>query len=264
MLILYHGTTSVCASKVRLVFAEKGEAFDGRMLNLGRGDQFDPEYLKINPSAVVPTLAHDGRIVPESSVIMQYLDDLFPEPALTPPDPYDRARMRLWMKRIDDPVHPATGALTHAIAFRGDFLKLSKEEQEARLARIPLESRRARQGAVYAQGLAAPVVIGAVREFERLFADMEAALAASDWLAGPAYSLADAAATPYVDRIHMLKLDPVFMKGRPRLAGWYERVTARRSFEAGIGRWLTDDDRRKFASAPADAPGQVARLVAAA
>ncbi|MPY69567.1 MAG: glutathione S-transferase family protein [Alphaproteobacteria bacterium] len=264
MLTLYHGTTSVCACKVRIVFAEKGEGFEGKMLDLGRGDQFDPAYAKINPNALVPTLDHDGRIVPESSVIMQYLEDLFPEPSLTPADPFDRARMRLWMKRIDDPIHPATGVLTHGIAFRADFLRLPEAEKEARFAKIPMESRRVIQRAVYTDGLAAPVVIGAAKAFDALFRDMEAALAAEDWLAGPAYSLADAAATPYANRIHMLRLDSVFMKDRPRLAGWYERVRARPSFAEGIGRWVTGDDLRKFGSAPADAPERVARLLAAA
>ena len=112
MLTLYDGTTSVCAIKARLTLFEKGLAFASRTLDLRAGDQFDPEYLRLNPNGVVPTLDHDGRIVVESSVIMQYAEDIAPPaaaPSLLPADPYDRARMRLWMKRIDEAVHPATG-----------------------------------------------------------------------------------------------------------------------------------------------------------
>ncbi len=50
------------------------------------GDQFDPEYLKLNPKAVVPILVHDGRVIVESTVICEYVDEDFPEPSLKPAD----------------------------------------------------------------------------------------------------------------------------------------------------------------------------------
>ena len=60
MLELYHSVNSVCAQKVRVALAEKGLEYRNRLMSL-RGDQFAPEYMKLNPSAVVPTLVHDGR-----------------------------------------------------------------------------------------------------------------------------------------------------------------------------------------------------------
>jgi len=56
MLFLYHGATSVCAAKARLVLADKNLAWDGELLDLQRGDQHKPEYRKLNPNSVVPTL----------------------------------------------------------------------------------------------------------------------------------------------------------------------------------------------------------------
>ena len=56
------------------------------------GDQFDPAYMKLNPNAVVPTLIHDGQVVIESSVILYYLDEAFPEKPLMPAAPRARAR----------------------------------------------------------------------------------------------------------------------------------------------------------------------------
>ena len=64
MLALYHGRTSVCSLKVRVTLAEKALNFDSRLLTL-RGDQFEPQYLKLNPNAVVPTLIHDDSIIVE-------------------------------------------------------------------------------------------------------------------------------------------------------------------------------------------------------
>jgi len=60
------------------------------------------EYLKVNPIGRVPTLVlDDGRALPESEVICEYLEDAFPEPSLRPADPWGRARMRL-LSRICD------------------------------------------------------------------------------------------------------------------------------------------------------------------
>ena len=69
MITLYHHGSSVCAAKVRLVLAEKSLPWDGIYVDILRGDQFDPGYVKLNPKAVVPTLVHDGKVIVESSVI---------------------------------------------------------------------------------------------------------------------------------------------------------------------------------------------------
>ena len=62
MLYLYQGGTSVCSVKVRLVLVEKGLGFDGETLDLQRGDQHRPDYAKLNPNEVVPTLIHDRNV----------------------------------------------------------------------------------------------------------------------------------------------------------------------------------------------------------
>ena len=83
MLTLYHGRTSVCSLKARLALAEKALNFDSRLLTL-RGDQFEPQYLKLNPNAVVPTLVHDDSVIIESTVIMHHVDEAFPGVPLMP------------------------------------------------------------------------------------------------------------------------------------------------------------------------------------
>ena len=125
MLTLYDGTTSVCAIKVRLALLEKGIAFDSHNIDLRAGEQFDPGYLKLNPNAVVPTLVDSDDVVIESSVILQYLEDTRPDPSLLPDGALDRAQMRIWMKRVDDAIHPSIGNLTHATAYRPAFLTLN-------------------------------------------------------------------------------------------------------------------------------------------
>src|ERR671931_2616341 len=101
MLELYHSINSVCAQKVRVVLAEKGLEYQEHLMSL-RGDQFDPDYMKLTPNAVVPTLVHDGRPVIESSVILYYLDEAFPNPSLMPRDLHQRAAVRQFNKLIDE------------------------------------------------------------------------------------------------------------------------------------------------------------------
>ena len=98
--------------KARLALEEKELAWESELLNLQRGDQHQPAYLKLNPNAVVPTLVHDGRVLIESTLIIEYLDEAFPGTALMPAEPYLRAQARLFMKKIDDYLHAATSTVT--------------------------------------------------------------------------------------------------------------------------------------------------------
>src|SRR3954465_10252963 len=107
MLELWHEWNSVHSFKVRVVLSEKGLAWADRNLELLNFEHLRPEYLRLNPNGVVPTLVHDGRVVLESSIICEYLEDAFPAPALLPSDPYGRARARVWLKHFDEVVHPA-------------------------------------------------------------------------------------------------------------------------------------------------------------
>jgi len=60
----------------------------------------------------VPTLVHDGRVIVESTVINEYLDEVFPEVSLKPNDPQARATMRVWTKAVDEVLHPACAEVT--------------------------------------------------------------------------------------------------------------------------------------------------------
>ena len=84
MLALYHNDMSLCAQKVRVCLAEKGLAWESRHLVLRAGEHQQPWYLKLNRRAVVPTLIDGDQVVPESNVILEYLDETFPDPRACP------------------------------------------------------------------------------------------------------------------------------------------------------------------------------------
>ena len=167
MLELYHSINSVCAQKVRIALAEKRLSYREHLMRLG-GDQFDPAYMKLNPNAVVPTLIHDGQAVIESSVILYYLDEAFPEKPLMPAAPLARVKVRLFNKLIDEYVHNSCTILTFATAFRPGLLKLSPAEREAGFAKSPSKKRSEYKRDVVAHGLDSGFVKEAVEHHEKL------------------------------------------------------------------------------------------------
>ena len=115
---LYNAPQSTCSQRVRFVLNAKGLPFEEIKLDLLAGDQLKPEYLALNPNGVVPTLDHDGAIVIDSSVIIEYLDEVVPTPeSFTPRDPVTRARMRALMRFIDEMPAAAVRVPTFNLAF---------------------------------------------------------------------------------------------------------------------------------------------------
>ena len=75
MLTLHHNDMSVCAAKARTALLEKGLECTFIQLDLRAGDAQKPDYLRLNPNEVVPTLVHDDRVIIESTVICEFIDD---------------------------------------------------------------------------------------------------------------------------------------------------------------------------------------------
>ena len=117
MLTLYHAWGSTCSQKVRLALAEKGLDYESRLLNLRRFEQFSPDFLAVNPDAVVPVLVHDGFKVRESSIINVYIDEAFPDPPLRPRDAKGRAQVAAWSRFVDDRFHSRASARGRRYAY---------------------------------------------------------------------------------------------------------------------------------------------------
>jgi len=263
MIELYHNDMSVCAQKVRLVLEEKKLPWTGRHLNLRAGEQHEPGYMKLNPNGVVPTLVDDGRVMIESTMICEYLDDAYPDRPLRPRDAYARGKMRLWTKKLDDWVHADTGTVSSCIAFRYQYLQRlqTPEQLEAHLANMPSRDKQERQRANITMGLDSPYFRDAVERFSGLFEQLERALTEGPWLAGDDYSLADIGYTPYFLRMEHLGLGEVIFG--PHVRAWGARLRDRPSYSAAINARLNPDYLTLFAEKRENAVAKVRALLAA-
>lgn len=247
MLKLYHAPGAVCAQKVRLGLEEKGQPWQSEIVDLA-----DVEFMKryqreLNPNGVVPTLEVDGQVLIESNIILEYLDEVFPEPRLSPHDAVGRAHMRVWLSQIDIDVHVSVNALTFGIAMRTRYLPMSEAQRNAIYEAIPDPERRWKRRELVEQGVESRLVRVAVQRFMRLFRDMERALERGPWLMGAAYTLADLALTPYLVRVDALGLTRM-LDQFPCLARWYQQVQQRPSFATAIERWGAADFKRGIAA----------------
>ncbi len=262
MLEHYHNINSVCAQKVRIALLEKGLQVTEHLLTL-RGDQFDPAYLKLNPSGVVPTLVHDGNAITESSLILYYLDEAFPDPSLMPKSPLLRHRVRLYNKLIDEYLHNSCMILTFATAFRPNFLKMPREAWLAEVNKSPLKRRAEYKRSVIEHGLDSEFVTDAIAQHKKLLAWMDEALRNGKYLAGDEFSNADCAVVPYILRLELLKLRGMW-DAYPLIDDWWTRMRARPSVKAAIFDRMTDNDWAPFRNLAPDPWPKVAALLKAA
>lgn len=242
MIEFYHSNTSICCQMVRMVLAEKDIEWTGHHLNIMKGEQKSPEYLKINPEGIVPALVHDGKIITESTVIAEYLEAVFPTPALLPDDPYKAARARLWTRIPDEYLFEACATLSFALALAEQMKKtLSPDQLEQRVANQKNPLRKDRLRDVFAKGAQSEHVARSAAQFERIFRKMESWLESNLWLGGDNYNLADIALLPYVERVDKLGLDEFWSNTRPCTTEWLNRMRALPSYEAAYTKFQPID-----------------------
>ena len=228
---LYNAPQSTCSQRVRFVLNAKGLTFNEVKLDLLAGDQLKPEYLALNPNGVVPTLDHDGAIVIDSSVIIEYLDEVAPEPAnFTPREPVKRAAMRALMRFIDEMPAAAVRVPTFNLAFLPRFAAMSEQEFLAFAESKPL--RKEFMLAMGRKGFPEKDMKAALDRLRRTYERMDAAIEASGgpWLMGRAPTLADVAVMPALVRMADLGQDSAW-QDLPRVARWFDAIRAHPAFK---------------------------------
>jgi glutathione S-transferase len=243
---LYHHGSSVCAAMVRMAMAEKELAWDGVYIDILAGEQFKPDYVKINPKSVVPTLIHDDVIIPDSTVICEYLDHIAPDISLHPENAYARAQVRYWTKAVDEDLHPACGAVTFVCSHRHTVMKnLGEEGTKEFLASTPefsvTSDWKSQKDGFIRYGFEAPGATEKIKLYDSYLSKMEQALNGSDWLVNNEFTIADVAMTPYVNRLDMMNMSGMWEHGRlPRVTDWFARIKERPTFHKNLIEWVPE------------------------
>jgi glutathione S-transferase len=228
MLELYNFAQSTCSLKVRICLALKGVEWTDHRLISKDHQHLSEWYLKLNPNGVVPTLLHDGRPVFESSAIIQYLDEVFPDPKLTPEDAVMRAHMRAFLTFVDTVTTPAVRYPSFQYGgLLKKFQEMRAEDFEATIRARPLKTafyRKMDKDAGFPQDILAE----AIRDLRRTAARMDLLLAQNGgpWLMGEQLTLADIAVAPLIDRVEDLGLEYIWEERYPAVADWLTRMQA--------------------------------------
>jgi glutathione S-transferase len=227
---LYNAPQSTCSQRVRFVLNAKKISFAEIKLDLLAGDQLKPDYLALNPNGVVPTLDHDGAIVIDSSVIIEYLDEVVPTPeSFTPRDPVTRARMRALMRFIDEMPAAAVRVPTFNLAFLPRFAAMSEEEFLAFAESKPL--RKEFMLTMGRKGFPQKEMDAATQRLRRTYERMDSEIEKSGgpWLLGEEISLADIALMPAIVRMADLGQETAW-QDLPRVERWCDAIRAHPAF----------------------------------
>ncbi len=227
MLELYNASISTCSQRVRFVLAEKGLAYQDHRIKLEAGEHLTPQYLALNPNGLVPTLIDDGRAIVDSSVINEYLEEVFPDMPLLPTSPFERAAVRAWVQYLDEVMTPSIRYPSFQKLFGAGIKGMAAEQREAFAGRLPLRKHFVLE--IGPDGFSQRSLDAAMERIDQGLARMEAALAHTHWIAHDQFTLADVAMMPSIVRLEDLGLADLW-RHRPAIAFWYARLQERPAF----------------------------------
>ncbi|MBD3730545.1 MAG: glutathione S-transferase family protein [Sphingomonadales bacterium] len=230
MLKLYSFGPAANSLKPMLTLSEKMEYdrdFTVHRLDPTNFEHHQDWFKAINPRGQVPALEDQGRIVTESTVICEYLEDAHPtEVKLRPDDHFDRAQMRVWTKWVDEYFCWCVSTIGWHRGIKPIAQKLSDAEFEEHLKKIPIPEqqvkwRRAREG--FPQDL----LDEEMRKIAVSVRRLDDHLADNEWLAGGMYTLADICNYAIAGGMQFGFAEMVNADDTPHLLRWIEQIAAR-------------------------------------
>ncbi|MDH3351407.1 MAG: glutathione S-transferase family protein [Gammaproteobacteria bacterium] len=226
--VLYNAPQSTCSQKVRICLWEKGLPFTEKKLDLFKGDQLTAEYKQLNPNGVVPTLLHDDEIIIDSSVIIEYLDELFPEVPLSPATPIGRAHMREWLRFFEEVAAPAVRVPSYNRVFLRHFQAMTDEEfiafGESKPLRKDFFLKMGRKG--YSDDEMRQAESRLAMTIERMERRLDDG---RPWLLGE-YSLADICIIPVIIRLNDISMSHLWSAQR-HVGAWFARFQEREALQ---------------------------------
>jgi len=234
VLELYHYEPYANSMKNLVALYEKGLAFKSRYVDILKFEQHEDWFVKLNPNGQVPILVHDGKVIVESTIINEYLEDVFPAVRLRPADSFDLHRMRVISKWTDEILMPSVSMLGWHYRFHPFLKNIPEEEFQRRVARVPLKEMRDKWQITRKGAFTDDQLDESRRKIRWMLVKMEERLAQSPWLAGQDYSLADINTYPMVEGATRLYCEFCTSDNIPRSVEWLARINGRPAVKAAF------------------------------
>lgn len=232
---LYHWEPAGDSAKVLIGLHEKGVKFDGHYVDVPGFEQYQPSYLKLAPMGQVPVLVHDGEVFNEPRLLLEYLEDAFPEPALAPAGAAGWYDAQEWIRYADAQLGEAVNLLGWHTAALPSMSEAQRKEIKDRLASVPVKEQQAGWAAVVRDAESTEDRLenarGKVCEAIRR---IEGTLAGSKWLAGRDYSIADINAYALARTLPQLMPGDVNEKLTPKVLAWLRAIEARPAVQSAL------------------------------
>lgn len=230
---LFHFATSNCSQRVRFVLEEKGVSWVSHHVDLIKCENATPEFVALNPKAVVPVLIHDGMTIVESNDIIRYVDEHFNGPVLGPKSEFDKKYLEESLKRSSEFQAPLK-LLTHEFLFK-PFRRMSERQLEAYsegthnsdLSNFMREFSSKK-------GFSRERIVTAVKEAEDILKDLEIRLETHRWLTSSEFGLTDIS---WAVNLHRLSHMHYPLVSFPLVSGWLGRMRARLAFKRAVSRF---------------------------
>jgi glutathione S-transferase len=248
MLKVFHYDRSTAAQRVRLLIEEKSLDWESIIVDTARGDvaELPNDYYDLNPKGLIPVIIDGGIAIPESLVILEYLEDKYPQRPFRPSEAGALARMRLWLRKIDEGIHVASRTIGVCLVNRHIYKAKNTEVIKTYYDKMKDTVRKRNDQINIEHGLQSPLLPDAVVQFKKLFHEMDKYLTEHKWLAGSEYSIADIALVVYLCRLESFMMRPLW-KDLNSLNEWYARISNRKAFKKAIIDWgdITEKQRRE-------------------
>jgi len=247
MLQLYHWEPGNSALKVLVCLHEKGLDFASHYVDLLAFEQYQPDFLELNPNGQVPVLVHAGKVLTESQFINEYLDEVFPAKPLRPATPAGLWRMRVWGKFAGEVLAPAVSTL-------GCHAWLAPPLRERGIvppyADMPLQERRVGWRLAAEDAWSPEQLADSRRKLGIALDRMEARLAGNHWLVGDGFSLADVELFAWSNALDALAPEQVSEANRPGVLAWLRAMRGRPAVRQAMAHARTPEPSRAFAPGP--------------
>jgi glutathione S-transferase len=255
MLELYHGEPNTFSLKPLIVLHEKGLEYAGHYIAPTDFDAVPPAIraameVQHNPEGDGPILVDHGTAMSESFFISLYLDDAFPQVPLRAADAANRWRVLMWARFVNEVLAPSVVTLGCHKHLSSSLKAKPRGEIERAIVTMQTQERRDGWKTALDGSYSAEVIADSRRKIGLGVKKVEDALSAGEWLAGPAYSLADIDAFALLAPVSGLAPDLLDEKIAPRTTGWLARILRRPAVAAAFAKSKTGKPLESFVPGP--------------